>query len=432
MPADVVVGMQWGDEGKGKVVDFLAGRYHAVVRYGGGSNAGHTVYLNKEVADHVGKESLVFHLLPSGVLYEGKSNVLADGMVVDPEVLAKEITGLKEKDLLNGNLHVSDRIHLTLPHYYAIEEEDERLRGSANIGTTRQGVGPTYAFFVNRAGIRLCDLADETSLRERMSLNIKAAKRLLPQNHEINIDALVGQLMKSYEAIAPYVTDTSFLIHKWLSQGRDVLFEGAQGTHLDVMYGTYPYVTSSHPTVGGVSVGAGVPATWVRNVFGVAKAYPTRVGRGVLPTKMEPELAHIIRDKAQEYGATTGRPRDIGWPDHVALRYAKRINGVTQLVVTRLDILDGLNPIKVANSYRLDGRVIDETNEPFPASGSELEKCEPVYGELPGWEEETFGVTDYSKLPDNARRFIERMEEELQLHTGIISTGPRRHETIVR
>lgn len=429
MPADVVVGMQWGDEGKGKVVDFLAEGYHAVVRYGGGSNAGHTVYLSRELADRVGKESLVFHLLPSGVLYEGKSNVLADGMVVDPEVLAKEIGGLKEKGLLNGNLHVSDRIQLTLPHYYAIEEEDERVLG---IGTTRQAIGPTYTFLANRSGIRFCDLSDEASLRERLGQNIKMSKRLLPKDYQIDVDAVVRRLMESYEAIAPYVTDTTFLIHQWLKQGRDVLFEGAQGTHLDVMYGTYPHVTSSHPTVGGISVGAGIPPTWIRTVSGVVKAYPTRVGRGTLPTKMEPELANRIREKGQEYGATTGRPRDIGWPDYVALRYAKRINGVDQLVVTRLDILDMIDPIKAATSYRLNGRVIDEIKEPFPASENQLAKCKPVYEELPGWEEETFGVREYGKLPDNARRFIERMEEELDLPVKIISTGPRRYETIVR
>ena len=449
MPADVIVGMQWGDEGKGKVVDFLAENYNAVVRYGGGSNAGHTVY--------VGDERLVLHLLPSGILHESKNNVLGDGMVIDPVLLAGEIRQLKEKGLLNGNLYVSNRSQLTLPHYKAIEEERERV---LHIGTTGMAIGPTYEFMVNRSGIRVCDLFDEPSLRERLQQNITLSRRLLPGGYELDADKLIEKLMEDFEGIAQYVTDTSFLINKWLEQGKDVLFEGAQGTHLDLTYGTYPHVTSSHPTVGGVSIGAGVGPNRIRNVYDIFKAYPTRVGAGDFPTELgsikdvgdvkkdmevftgkdklemsygsEKALSKYIRIKADEYGGTTGRARRIGWPDGVVLLYSKRINGMDRPVITRLDVLDQLKRIRLATAYRLNGRVIDEVNEPFPASEAELAECMPVYEELPGWEQSTAGVTEYDSLPGNARRYVERLEELLQLPIHIISTGPRRHETIVR
>lgn len=449
MPGDAVVGLQWGDEGKGKVVDYLGEKYHAVVRYSGGSNAGHTVY--------VGDEPLVLHLLPSGILYKGKNNVLGDGMAIDPVLLSGEIKQLKDRGLLNGNLYVSNRAQLTLQHYKAIEEEAE---GVLHIGTTRMAIGPTYEFMVNRSGIRTCDLFDEPSLRERLQQNIALSRRLLPDGYELDVDKLIRKLMEDFEGIEEYVTDTSFLINKWLGQGKDVLFEGAQGTHLDLINGTYPHVTSSHPTAGGVSIGAGVGPNRIRNVYGVFKAYPSRVGAGVFPTEMgsikdvedvkkdtevftgrdktemcfgsEKALSKYIRIVAGEYGGTTGRARRIGWPDGVVLLYSKRINGLDKLVITRLDVLDELDRIRLATAYRLNGRVIDEVNEPFPASEAELAKCEPVYEELPGWEQSTAGVTEYENLPGNARRYVERLEELLQLPMNIISTGPRRHETIVR
>ena len=451
MPADVVVGMQWGDEGKGKVVDYLTENYSAVVRYSGGGNAGHTVYVNNE--------PLVLHLIPSGILYDGKANVLGDDMVIDPLVLSKEIRELKDRGLLNGNLYISNRAHVTLPHYKVVEEESE---GVLHVGTTRMAIGPTYEFRVNRSGIRTGELFDESALREKLQRNVRLSKGRLPEGYTSDAGELMKHLLDSFEELAEYVTDTSFLIHQWLKDGKDVLFEGAQGTHLDIVHGSYPYVTSSHPTVGGALIGGGIGPQHIRNINGVFKAYPTRVGDGPFPTEMgsikdvesvkkgqeelteedmravergdERVLSKVIRLEAGEYGGTTGRARRIGWPDGFMLMFSNRVNGVNRLVLTRLDILDKLDRIKVAVGYRLNGRILDETDitKTFPASVRELEKCVPIYEELPGWKQSTVGVTEYDSLPGNARRYVERLEELLQLPIHIISTGPRRHETIVR
>jgi len=449
MPVDVVVGMQWGDEGKGKVVDLLSENYSAVVRYAGGSNAGHTVY--------IGDEPVVLHLVPSGILYEGKSNVLGNEMVIDPVLLAKEIKGLRERGLLNGNLYVSNRAHVTLPHYYDIEDRRERV---LNIGTTRMGIGPTYEFMVNRSGIRMCDLQNETKLRERIVRNVQVSREFLTEGYTPDIDELTRNLMESYEEIKRYVTDTSFLINEWLNEGMDVLLEGAQGTHLDVVHGTYPHVTSSHPTVGGALIGTGIGPHRVRNVYGVVKDYSTRVGGGAFPTEMgserdligvekgkevftdrdralmetgnEKAIAKFIRIKGQEYGGTTGRPRRIGWLDLISVLYSMRVNGVNRLVLTRVDMLDELDVIDVATAYQLNGRLIDEVHEPFPASEDELERCVPLYDTHLGWNQSTYGITEYDELPDHTRRHVEKIEERLELPIHIISTGPRRHETIVR
>lgn len=446
MPGIVVVGAQWGDEGKGKVVDAIAPQVSVVVRYQGGANAGHTVYS--------GCEAYALHQIPSGVMHAGKKLVLGDGMALNIDKLIAEIYGLKEKGLFKGCLYISDRAHVALMHYFSLEAGREAI---LHVGTTQQAIGPTYEFAANRAGIRIGDLSDELNLRDKIRRNIDLSRPLLPVGFILNPDEMAEDLLEKFEKIRPYVADTSFLLSRWLAAGEDILFEGSQGTLLSINQGTYPHCTSSHTVSGGVTVGAGVPPQAIKRVIGVIKAYPTRVGEGEFPTELkfpaarkgeeaitdadiaaikkggEAAIGKYIRVFGDEYGATTGRPRRPGWTDIVAERFAVRVNGMTEAVPTRLDILDGIDPVKACVAYDFDGRHIDEIKEPFPSSESVLARCRPVYVEFPGWpKDSSFGVTDYGKLHGNARRFLEFREENLGIPFRMISTGPKSYQTIFR
>jgi adenylosuccinate synthase len=424
MPAVVVVGAQWGDEGKGKVVDILAEHADVVVRYQGGNNAGHTVV--------VGEEKTVLHLIPSGVLHEGTVCVIGNGVVVDPDELLKEVEGLRRRGYLKEDqlLKISDRAHLIMPFHRAIDQARERLRGEGRIGTTGRGIGPTYEDKMARIGIRVTDLLDE-------DVFIDVLRRALEERN-IYLDAILKEQRLDFESIyrhycslreqlAVYVTDTSLYLDRALAQGKRLLLEGAQGTMLDVDHGTYPYVTSSNTVAGAACTGAGIAPRRISGVVGITKAYTTRVGSGPFPTELHDALGVKLRQDGDEFGATTGRPRRCGWFDAVAVRHAARINGMTGMALTKLDVLTGIDPVRVCVAYDHAGRRIEE----MPASASVLRAVEPVYEELPGWHEPLSNARVRSELPENAERYIRRLEELTNTPVMMIGVGVRRQETIV-
>lgn len=415
MPAAVVVGAQWGDEGKGKIVDLLAPHADLVVRYAGGANAGHTLV--------VGGKKLVLHLVPSGILHEGKRCLIAQGTVVDPATLLEEIGALHERSLdPKGRLVVSDRAHVVLPQHKAIDAMRER--GDDRIGTTKRGIGPTYEDKVGRRGIRVGDLV-RPGLEEKIARNLEAwaptAKALgetLP-----SLSDVLAQAQTWGEQLEGYVGDTGKDVARALSEGQKVLLEGAQGTMLDIDHGTYPFVTSSNAISGGACTGAGVGPTAIERVVGISKAYATRVGEGPFPTELTGELGERIRTAGAEFGATTGRPRRCGWLDAPALRLAVRVNGLTSLALTKLDVLRGLSTLRICTGYRFEGEIHDEP--PFDAYG----EVEAVYEDLPGFEEDIMGCRSRDALPANARAYVERIEALLECPAQIISVGPDRAET---
>jgi len=402
----VVLGLQWGDEAKGKFVDYLAGGFDAVVRYQGGANAGHTViYKGKKVP---------LHLIPSGIFHPGCTCVIGNGVVLDPEAFVKEIKMLEELGIeTKGRVWISDRAHLTLPYHKRKDEEREERR-KRKIGTTRRGIGPTYMDKYGRTGIRAGDLFYPEYVKERLSFNVE------------NPDEVFEFILSYRDFLLPYITDAVELLHRFLEEGKRILFEGAQGTMLDVDFGTYPFVTSSNPTAGGVCTGTGIPPTAIEKVIGVAKAYTTRIGEGPLPTEFPPEFEERIREKGNEFGATTGRPRRCGWFDAFQVRYAVKINGVREMVLTKLDVLDGIEIIKIATGYRLDGVELSS----FPSSPGTLERVEVIYEEIPGWEGSVKGIKRYEDLPHGAKRYIKRIEEVVGARVKWISTGPEREEII--
>ena len=421
MPAHAVIGAQWGDEGKGKIIDYLAENADYVVRYSGGNNAGHTV-INEQ-----GRFSL--HLVPSGIFWPKTTCIIGNGVVVDPDVLIGELDGLHSAGVDTGHLLVSERAHLIMPYHVMLDQLEERSRGAAAIGTTGRGVGPAYVDKTGRVGIRVGELVDNPSLKERLERAVDLKNNLITKVYgesPVSLDEVYDKCLYWSQRLRSHICPTELKIQEALTRGEKILLEGAQGTMLDLDHGTYPYVTSSSPSVGGACTGLGLAPRDIMGVTGVFKAYSTRVGGGPLVSEMEDETADLLREKAWEYGTTTGRGRRIGWFDAVAGRYGTRVNGFTSLVLTRLDVLDGFSSIKICLGYELNGQVIDH----FPANVDKLERCRPVYEELSGWDEPTASVTREEDLPKEALAYVRRIEELVGCKIQLISTGPERQETI--
>jgi adenylosuccinate synthase len=419
----VVLGTQWGDEGKGKVVDVLTPYVDVVVRYQGGNNAGHTVV--------VGREKFVLQSIPSGILHPGRRCLIGCGVVVDPASLIQEMESLVQRGIvLDGNLFISKNAHLILPYHPALDRASEAKLGNRRIGTTGKGVGPAYVDKAGRVGIRMADLLDERLFREKLEYNVTQKNRLLRDIYDaptFSVEEILIPYLRFAGWLAPYITDTALLLARWIDAGYSVLFEGAQGTMLDVDHGTYPYITSSSTTAGGASTGTGVPPTKIDGVFGVSKAYTTRVGGGPFPTELHGEAADLIRVRGNEYGAVTGRPRRCGWFDAVVGRYAVRLNGCEALALTKLDVLDQCDVIKVCTGYRYEGELLTE----FPVEERIWAAAEPVYEELSGWQTSTAGARTLGDLPAKARQYLDRVSELVGVPFGLISTGAVRDDTIL-
>ncbi len=424
MPAIVLIGAQWGDEGKGKVTDLLGADVSHVVRYQGGNNAGHTV-----VTPDGSKYAL--HLMPSGVLTPGCTPVIGNGVVIDPKVLIGEMDGLAERGVSCERLLISADAHLIMPHHRALDRVVERYLGSARIGTTGRGIGPAYGDKVARVGIRVQDLLDPGILAKKLELVLREKNQILVKVYNrkaIDTPAVLEEYLGYAERLRPHIADTRLVLARALEEGRNVLLEGAQATLLDVDHGTYPFVTSSNPTAGGACVGSGIPPTRISRVIGVIKAYTTRVGSGPFPTELFDENGAHLRKVGQEYGVTTGRERRCGWFDAVVGRYAVRVNGITDLVVTKLDILSGLPKVPICVGYRVDGEVVRE----MPMTQTAFHHAVPVYEELDGWWEDISKARSFGELPDNAQRYVERIEELCGTRVSVVGVGPGREENIVR
>ena len=422
MPAYAVIGGQWGDEGKGKVIDYLAGESDCVVRYAGGNNAGHTV-VNE-------RGEFQLHLVPSGICWPGVTGIIGNGVVVNPDVLLGEMAGLQQQGIDTDRLFVSDRAHVIMPYHILLDSLQEQARGRGAIGTTGQGIGPAYVDKASRDGIRVGDLLDTTEqLPDRVQTAVEMKNRVITGvygGEPVDADEILARCHAWGEQLRPLVRPTEQMVQDLLEQGKRVLLEGAQGTLLDVDHGSYPYVTSSSPSIGGAITGLGINPQSIEGVLGVFKAYSTRVGGGPMPTEMHGQAGEDLREKAHEYGTTTGRARRVGWFDAVAARYSHQINGFTGMVLTRLDILDGMDDVKICVGYRANGHDVER----FPANTALLEECEPVYEKLPGWKEPTASATRADQLPANALAYVRRIEELVGCEAQIISTGPSREETI--
>ncbi len=415
-----VLGAQWGDEGKGKIVDLLTPNFSIVARYQGGHNAGHTVYANGR--------KFVLRLLPSGILHEGIVCVIGNGLVVDPQALFAEIDEIGKAGINIGDrLLISDKAHLILPYHRELDLLSEARRGERKIGTTSRGIGPAYEDKIARRGVRVGDLANPASLAEAIEHNVAARNRIIGDS-TMDARQVLDDLARAWDRMKPWVTDVSLYLDRARKEGRAIMFEGAQGTLLDIDHGTYPYVTSSNATIGGVCTGLGVGPRAIDGVLGVAKAYTTRVGEGPLPTELFGEIGNRLRESGQEFGAVTGRPRRCGWYDAVAVRYAVRVNGLTALALTKLDVLDGLPELQVCTSYRCRGTTLTE----MPGDIAQLAACEPVYETLAGWQAPTAGARRYADLPIEAQRYVARLEEITGVPAAIISTGSAREDTIIR
>ncbi len=422
MPNVVVVGLQWGDEGKGKIVDYLSEKADVVARYQGGHNAGHTVVIKSE--------KFILHLIPSGILYKGKKCLIGNGVVIDPAALIEEINGLTARGVeIKGNLFISKNAHVIMPYHMALDRESEKIRGKKSIGTTGRGIGPAYCDKIGRTGIRMADLLQPPIFQEKLAAHLLYVNYLLENLYKakpFSADDIYDDYMRYADQLSAHVADTDIMINKTIAEKGNVLFEGAQGTLLDIDHGTYPFVTSSNAVAGGACTGLGVGPTKISRVLGVVKAYTTRVGSGPFPTEIADELGDSLREKGGEYGATTGRPRRCGWLDIVILRHAARINGATGIAVTKLDILDGIDTIKICSAYRYKGKIYDE----FPKEMNVFEECEPVYEEMRGWNSSTRGIRQFSELPKAAKAYIKTVEKMLGVKVHMISTGQRRDELI--
>ena len=415
-----VLGAQWGDEGKGKIVDLLTPRFDIVARYQGGHNAGHTVYVNGT--------KFVLRLIPSGILHPGVVCLIGNGVVVDPTALFAEVDELTRHGInVEGRLFVSDKAHLILPYHRDLDLLSEARRGERKIGTTSRGIGPAYEDKIARRGIRVGDLADPKGLEQSVRDNVSARNRLV-HDTTMEWEAVLAQTTEIGARLTPMVRDVSLMLAEAFAAGKAVLFEGAQGTLLDIDHGTYPYVTSSNASIGGVCTGLGIGPRAIGGVMGVVKAYATRVGEGPMPSELLDEMGKQLRDNGNEYGAVTGRPRRCGWYDAVAMRYAARINGLDILALTKMDVLDGLDDIKICTSYRCGDRTITD----FPSDSGVLASCEPVYESIAGWTEPTKGVRRFADLPENAKRYIKRLEEVSGVPVALVSTGSDRYDTILR
>jgi adenylosuccinate synthase len=421
MPVIAIIGAQWGDEGKGKVVDLLAQKAGVVVRFSGGDNAGHSV-----INPH-GEFKL--HLVPSGIFYPEVTCIIGNGVVVNPRVLIEEIEQLNKRGVDTSRLFISDRAHLIMPYHLLLDGLEEEARGGGALGTTRKGVGPAFTDKAARLGIRTGDLLDKEVLLGRLRFVLEYKNIILTKVYGVNplsLDEVYAQYCQYGERLARYIQETTTMLEEALSRGELVLLEGAQGTLLDPDFGTYPYTTSSSPLGGGGCLGAGLSPTKIDRILGVFKAYCTRVGSGPMPTELKDETGDLIRERAHEYGTTTGRPRRCGWFDAVAARFSTRINGFTGAAITRLDILDVLPRLKICVGYELDDKIIDY----FPASVAALARCRPVYEELPGWETSTTDVRQFNKLPAKARQYIAKIEELISCPVSLICVGPERERTI--
>ncbi len=423
MSCVIVVGSQWGDEGKGKVVDLLTQQADVVVRFQGGNNAGHTLVVDGN--------QFILHLIPSGILHPGKRCLIGNGVVVDLEVLHKEIIGLRDRGLTLGpeNLAISEKAHLILPYHKHLDMARESAKGAGSIGTTGRGIGPCYEDKVARVGIRVSDILDEQVFRDKVRENLKEKNFLF--EHYLHVSTLDAQeictrFLPLADFIRPYVANVSLLIDEAVKKNKNILFEGAQGTHLDIDHGTYPYVTSSNPVAGSVCAGAGIGPNKIQAVVGIVKAYTTRVGGGPFPTELSDDTGRFLREKGGEYGATTGRPRRCGWLDAVVLRDSARLNGLTHLAITKLDVLSGIKTLRICTAYSYQGKTLQTLPAPLKA----LEGCQPIYEDLPGWSQDLKGVRKRQELPLEARNYLQRMEELMQVPISIISLGPDREETI--
>jgi adenylosuccinate synthase len=418
----VIVGAQWGDEGKGKIVDVYTQRADLVVRYQGGHNAGHTVV--------IGDDTFILHLIPSGILHEGKRCVIGNGVVVAPDALVKEMDGLKDKGIqMAGRFFISERAHVIMPYHVALDLAREEKRGAKAIGTTGRGIGPAYEDKVNRSGIRIGDLRNPDVFRERLKNTLEFKNFVLSKyfgKDSFDENEVFDSIMALFEQFKEHVINTSNFLQRSLESGENILFEGAQGSHLDVDHGTYPFVTSSSTAAGGASTGSGVGPRSIDAVIGISKAYTTRVGSGPFPTELNDEMGETIREKGAEYGATTGRPRRCGWFDAVVAKQSARMNGLTGLVLTKLDVLDGIDPIRICTSYTCGSGEYDVV----PSGIEELEKCGPVYEDHPGWSKPTAGCKNWDDLPPEAQAYVKRIEELTGVPVAVVSTGQDRSEVI--
>jgi adenylosuccinate synthase len=421
-----VIGAQWGDEGKGKIVDLLAEQFDIVTRYQGGHNAGHSV--------QVGDQSFVLHLLPSGIVHRGKTCVLGNGMVIDPKAFFVEADRLTQQgiEVSPERVKISSRAHLILPYHRALDHTSEERLGNEKVGTTLRGIGPAYEDKAGRRGIRTADALVPNVLRSRIERNLEDANRIIEAygGERLDVDEIFDEMSVLTERLAPFIADTTHYLNIAAGEGRSILLEGAQATLLDVDHGTYPFVTSSTTVAGGAIIGTGLAPNRLSGVLGIVRTYTTRVGEGPFPTEMlegEAELGQMIRERGREYGASTGRPRRCGWFDAFATRYAAEINGFTSVALTKLDVLDTLDEVKVCTGYRLDGRLC----ESLPAVSQDLRRVEPVYATLPGWQSSTLGMTEMSSLPPKARDYVEFLSSQIGVEIGLVSTGPERSQTII-
>lgn len=422
MSTVVLIGAQWGDEGKGKVTDFLAEKADMVVRYQGGNNAGHTVVVDDR--------EFKLHLIPSGILYPDKSCIIGNGTVIDPAVLIEELKSLQDRGVNTDNLRISPKAHVIMPYHRSIDAAEEESKGNRKIGTTGRGIGPAYMDKAARVGIRMVDLVDEEEFPGVLENVLAQKNKLLTGYYGVagfDYREMLEQHREYAKELRPYVEDVSILVNEAIEQGKNVLFEGAQGTLLDLDHGTYPFVTSSHPVAAAACLGTGIGPTKINKVVGVSKAYVTRVGEGPFPTELFDDIGEYIRKQGHEFGTTTGRPRRCGWFDAVVARYSARINGLDYLAITKLDVLTGLETIKICTGYKYKGEILTE----FPVNRKILNQCEPCYEEFPGWEEDISGARTFEDLPATARKYMERLSEVSGVPLGIISVGPKRSQTII-
>jgi adenylosuccinate synthase len=423
MPVLVVVGAQWGDEGKGKIIDLLTERADVVARYQGGHNAGHTVV--------VGMNEFILHLIPSGILHKGKKCIIGNGVVVDPAALLEEMDAMAKRGVkFEQSLLISKNAHLIMPYHKALDVASEKLKGNKKIGTTGRGIGPAYADKINRKGIRMADLLDEKVFREKLSCNTGEANFMLERFYNaplVNQDQVYDEYQGYAKRLKKYIADTTLYLSEAIAGKKKVLAEGAQGTHLDVDHGTYPFVTSSSPTAGGACTGLGIGPNTITEVLGIVKAYTTRVGSGPFPTELNDKTGELLRERGKEYGATTGRARRCGWADTLIIRHAVRVNGMTSAAITKLDVLDTLEELKICVGYKYKGKLYEE----MPSELAVLEHGVPQYITMPGWKQTTIGIKKYEDLPKKARTYVEKLCKLSGVKPSIVSTGPRRDETII-
>jgi len=422
----VIIGTQWGDEGKGKITDLLSEQFDIISRYQGGCNAGHTVVVDEQ--------KFVFHLLPSGILHENKTCLIGNGVVLEPEILFQEINSLEEKGInISNRLFIDYKTHVIFPYHKMIDEAAETKKGEYKIGTTKKGIGPAYIDKISRIGIRVCDLIHSSRLEEKLTIQLKQKKEYLNRNYNIDLtDQNIKKIKKDYyeygQKIKEYAIDGSLFLDEQIRKKKNILFEGAQGTLLDIDHGTYPFVTSSNPMAGCACTGCGISPIYIDKVIGITKAYSTRVGEGPFPTELTGPIGNKLRELGNEYGATTGRPRRCGWFDAPVVKYSNRINGIKEIVLTKLDVLDSFQKIKICTEYKIENKVYSH----YPADSELIQYIRPVYEELNGWGKDLSHVKKFNELPENAKHYIHRIEELTECKASIISVGPKRSQTIVR